>query len=92
MDENFVERYEDFPITEEMIEQIKINSRHKYRPDEAPIILTQSLAYVQQNPWIQNKTIKDNILFGLPYDPEKYQETIRICELTRDLEILPGGD
>ena len=40
MDENFVERYEDFPITEEMIEQIKINSRHKYRPDEAPIILT----------------------------------------------------
>ena len=43
-------------------------------------------------PWIQNKTIKDNILFGNPYDREKYNQTIEICELTRDLEILPTGD
>jgi ABC-type multidrug transport system fused ATPase/permease subunit len=34
---------------------------------------------VQQNPWIQNKTIKENILFGLPFDEAKYEETIDIC-------------
>lgn len=51
-----------------------------------------SISYVQQVPWIQNKTIKDNITFGFPFEKKKYQETIEICELTRDLEILPAGD
>ena len=46
---------------------------------EAPIVIADSLAYVQQNPWIQNKTIRDNILFGLPYEEEKYNETVKIC-------------
>jgi len=54
--------------------------------------LNQKLSYSQQIPWIQNKTIKENILFGLPYDEAKYRETIQICELTRDLEILPNLD
>lgn len=43
-------------------------------------------------PWIQNQTIRDNILFGLAYDEVKYKETIKICELKRDFEILPAGD
>jgi ATP-binding cassette, subfamily C (CFTR/MRP), member 1 len=37
-------------------------------------------------------TIRDNILFGLPFNQEKYDETVKICELTRDLEILPDKD
>ena len=37
-------------------------------------------------------TIRDNILFGLDYEEQKYNETIKICELTRDLEILPDHD
>lgn len=43
-------------------------------------------------PWIQNKTIRDNILFGLQLDKAKYVDVIRMCELERDLEILPAGD
>lgn len=31
-------------------------------------------------------------MFGLPYDEDKYKETIRICQLKRDLQILPAGD
>lgn len=58
----------------------------------APVKISEKIAYVQQNPWIQNKTIRENILFGMPFDEEKYAETISICELTRDLEILPAGD
>ena len=50
------------------------------------------MSYVQQVPWIQNKTIKENILFGEELDEDKYQETIEICQLSRDLEILPAGD
>lgn len=37
-------------------------------------------------------TIKDNILFGLPFNESKYRETLSICELERDLQILPAGD
>ena len=59
---------------------------------EMPIQVNGSLSYVQQVPWIQNKTIRDNILFGLPLDKAKYVDIIRLCELERDLEILPAGD
>lgn len=59
---------------------------------EAPVTIDGSIAYVQQTPWIQNKTIRDNILYGLPLDKVKYLDTIRLCELERDLEILPAGD
>ena len=31
-------------------------------------------------------------MFGLPYDEVKYKGTIKICELKRDLQILPAGD
>ena len=31
-------------------------------------------------------------MFGLEVDEKKYMRTIKICELTRDLEILPAGD
>lgn len=54
--------------------------------------MSESVSYVQQIPWIQNKTIRENIIFGQPYDDKKYQRIIKICELSRDLEILPSGD
>jgi ABC-type bacteriocin/lantibiotic exporter with double-glycine peptidase domain len=28
----------------------------------------------------------------LPYDEDRYNETIELCELERDLEILPAAD
>jgi ABC-type multidrug transport system fused ATPase/permease subunit len=37
------------------------------------------LAYAPQVPWIQNKTIKENILFGMPYDEKKYNLVIKKC-------------
>ena len=59
---------------------------------EPPIHVDGNLSYVEQIPWIQNKTIRDNILFGQDIDKVKYVDTIQLCELTRDLEILPNGD
>ena len=51
-----------------------------------------SVAYVSQQAWIQNATLRDNILFGNPYEEKKYQQTLRACALERDLEILSAGD
>ena len=33
-----------------------------------PIIVNENIAYIQQNPWIQNKTIRENIIFGNDFD------------------------
>lgn len=60
-----------------------------YKP---PIRLNGSLAYAQQTPWIQNMTIRDNILYGEEMDKAHYYDTIKLCELERDFEILPAGD
>ena len=59
---------------------------------EKPIQINGSLSYVEQSAWIQNKTIKENILFGSPFDPMRYEQTLKACQLLRDLEILPAGD
>lgn len=51
-----------------------------------------SLSYVQQVPWIQNQTIRDNILFGNAMNKAHYKRTIKICQLESDFELLPAGD
>ncbi|XP_010191647.1 PREDICTED: canalicular multispecific organic anion transporter 1, partial [Mesitornis unicolor] len=51
-----------------------------------------SMAYVPQQAWIQNATLKDNILFGSELDEARYQQVIKACALLPDLELLPAGD
>ncbi|KAG8693030.1 hypothetical protein FRC09_010790, partial [Ceratobasidium sp. 395] len=49
-------------------------------------------AYVPQSAWLQNDSIKKNILFGLPYDAERYAQTIEACALVTDFDIIEDGD
>uniref|UniRef100_A0A8C9ZYF9 ATP-binding cassette, sub-family C (CFTR/MRP), member 2 n=1 Tax=Sander lucioperca TaxID=283035 RepID=A0A8C9ZYF9_SANLU len=51
-----------------------------------------SLAFVPQQAWIQNATLRDNILFGSSHEERRFQEVIQACALAPDLELLPGGD
>jgi len=48
------------------------------------------VAYAAQSAWIQNATLRDNILFGLPYDEERYKAVLFACALDSDLKIMPG--
>ncbi len=50
------------------------------------------MAYVAQQAWIQNATLKDNILFGKPLDKALYYKVLDACALAPDLEMLPGAD
>lgn len=50
------------------------------------------MAYVAQQAWIQNLSLRDNILFGAPYDEQRYCAVIEACALQPDLDILPAGD
>ncbi|MBA0553688.1 hypothetical protein Golob_012843 [Gossypium lobatum] len=54
--------------------------------------LCGTTAYVAQTSWIQNGTIEENILFGLPMNREKYREVTRVCCLEKDLDMMEFGD
>ncbi|KAI8149056.1 P-loop containing nucleoside triphosphate hydrolase protein [Fennellomyces sp. T-0311] len=55
-------------------------------------ILEHGLAYVSQTAWLQNASIRDNILFGLPFVEKRYQDTLKACALDKDLSIFEDGD
>ncbi|KAJ2123708.1 hypothetical protein IW147_002301 [Coemansia sp. RSA 720] len=51
-----------------------------------------SIAYVPQQAWILNATLRDNILFGSQLDQEFYDRVVDACALRPDLDMLPAGD
>lgn len=51
-----------------------------------------SVAYVAQQPWIMNATVKENIVFGYRYDSTFYEKTVKACALLDDFNVLPDGD
>lgn len=55
-------------------------------------VFSQKIAYVSQKPWLQNTTIKENILFGLPYDEKRYYKTLMKCSLIEDIDQLEYAD
>lgn len=68
------------------------DERHDDKANRGNWILPTSIAFVAQIPWIENATLRDNILFGLPLDEDRYNETIRACALQKDLDMLTDGD
>ena len=56
------------------------------------ILKNKKIAYVAQSAWIQNASLKNNIIFGVPFDEKRYEDTLDACALTSDLKVLPGGD
>jgi ABC-type transport system involved in cytochrome bd biosynthesis fused ATPase/permease subunit len=56
------------------------------------INVSGSLSYTPQQPWIQNATIRDNILFGKDLNQDFYNQVVLNCALVSDLEMLTGGD
>nr|CAB3219628.1 multidrug resistance-associated protein 1-like [Phallusia mammillata] len=51
-----------------------------------------SIAYVPQQAWIQNLSVRDNITFGKKLDVCRYEEIVEACELKLDFSMLPAGD
>ena len=51
-----------------------------------------TISFVSQQAWIQNLSLKDNILFSQPYQKQRYQNIVRACALEADLNILSNGD
>ncbi|KAH7033322.1 ATP-binding cassette transporter protein YOR1-like protein [Microdochium trichocladiopsis] len=62
------------------------------RKTEGEIVLGASRAFCPQYAWIQNATLRENILFGKDMDRAWYKEVIKACALQQDLDMLPNGD
>lgn len=56
------------------------------------LLVSGSVAVVTQQAWIFNETLRENIVFGLPFDERQYRRTVDVCSLQRDLELLPKAD
>lgn len=50
-----------------------------------------TVAYAAQSAWILNATVRENVLFGRPYDKRKFKDVLQVCALDKDLLLLPGG-
>lgn len=51
-----------------------------------------STAYCSQQPWLENVTIRANIIGVTPYEKTWYNQVTASCGLSRDLENLDAGD
>ncbi|KAG0219752.1 Multidrug resistance-associated protein 1 [Mortierella sp. NVP41] len=56
------------------------------------IVVSGSVAYVSQVAWILNGSLRDNILFGLPFEQSRYDCIVESSGLLPDIRILPAGD
>lgn len=56
------------------------------------VVVHGKIAYVAQQAWIMNASVKENIVFGHRWDPQFYERTIDACALTEDFKTLPDGD
>uniref|UniRef100_A0A914WYV8 ABC-type glutathione-S-conjugate transporter n=1 Tax=Plectus sambesii TaxID=2011161 RepID=A0A914WYV8_9BILA len=66
-----------------MGEMYKINGR---------VLVNGSICYVPQQAWIQNMTLRENILFGSPFNQQYYDQVVEGCALLPDFAVLQAGD
>ncbi|KAK3702956.1 hypothetical protein QZH41_002859 [Actinostola sp. cb2023] len=67
-----------------MLNEIDVKSGH--------ISSSGKMAYVSQIPWIFTGTVRENILFGKPFDETRYEKVLEVCELNADIHEFPKGD
>ncbi len=59
---------------------------------QGSINVNGTIGYVPQQAWIQNMSLRDNILFGQPMVVDRYGKVLKACALEADLKVLGNGD
>ncbi|KAI0915035.1 ABC transporter [Ustulina deusta] len=60
--------------------------------ENGSITCPKDIAYASQSPWLQNETIRENILFNSPFEQVRYDRVIEACGLTIDMGEFPERD
>lgn len=59
---------------------------------QGEVVVRGKVAYVAQQPWVMNASVRENIVFGHRWDPRFYDLTVEACALVDDFKTLPDGD
>ncbi|KAG0196953.1 hypothetical protein BGX28_009529, partial [Mortierella sp. GBA30] len=51
-----------------------------------------TISYASQTPWIQNSSVRDNILFDKPFEEDRYWQVVKACCLEQDLASFHDYD
>ncbi|KAH7132043.1 P-loop containing nucleoside triphosphate hydrolase protein [Dendryphion nanum] len=62
------------------------------RKTQGHVTIGASRAFCPQYAWIQNASVRENIIFGKEYKNKWYNDVVDACALRPDLEMLPNGD
>ncbi|KAJ8608780.1 hypothetical protein MRB53_039465 [Persea americana] len=62
------------------------------RKTDGAVTFGSARAFCPQYAWIQNATVKENIIFNKEFDRDWYNQVVDACALRPDLEMLPAGD
>ena len=60
--------------------------------ESGSIKVNGNVSYASQEPWLFSGTVRQNILFGLPMDRERYKQVVKTCALERDFHLFADGD
>lgn len=63
----------------------------EYELQTGTILKEGIISYASQEPWIFPSTLKQNIIFGEQFDPQRYQQVLDVCALNVDLRHIPEG-
>ena len=50
------------------------------------------MAYVPQEAWVRNRSLRDNILLESRMDESRYADVLESCALVPDIQLLDDGD
>ena len=56
------------------------------------VVAKGNIMYLPHDAWIINETLQTNIIMDQPFDKEKYEKILDLCQLTEDITLLPKGD
>ncbi|KAL6254635.1 hypothetical protein P5V15_013942 [Pogonomyrmex californicus] len=59
---------------------------------EGQVKVNGGVSYASQEAWVFGATVRQNILFGQPYERQRYQKVVKACALLRDFKQFPQGD
>jgi ABC-type multidrug transport system fused ATPase/permease subunit len=62
------------------------------RKTKGDVMIGASRAFCPQYAWIQNATVRENIIFGKEFKQSWYDKVVDACALRPDLDMLPNGD
>lgn len=65
-----------------------LNLLHK-KAEDGIFKINGSVAYCSQTPYLENKSILDNILFGQDFDEKKFHQALHCADIDKDIENLP---